>query len=166
MACAPYSPYILHTISPNTQDCILYFLCNSFHPVFLIYPSYLPHEHYLTSLRCALFVVNRSISPYVLCFLFTSCTFFTGRNEVVAKVIFLHLSVIHSVHRAPQNRHPPRSRHTPPGADTSPPSRPPHTPLGLSTPPREADSGIRPTSGGYASYWNAFLFLNAQASAT
>ena len=24
---------------------------------------------------------------------------FTGRNEVVAKVIFLHLSVIHSVHR-------------------------------------------------------------------
>ena len=25
--------------------------------------------------------------------------FFTGRNEVVAKVIFLHLSVIHSVHR-------------------------------------------------------------------
>ena len=25
--------------------------------------------------------------------------FFTGRNEVVAKVIFLHLSVIHSVNR-------------------------------------------------------------------
>ena len=26
-------------------------------------------------------------------------SFVTGRNEVVAKVIFLHLSVIHSVHR-------------------------------------------------------------------
>ena len=29
----------------------------------------------------------------------TSRSIFTGRNEVVAKVIFLHLSVIHSVHR-------------------------------------------------------------------
>ena len=28
-----------------------------------------------------------------------SFEFFTGRNEVLAKVIFLHLSVIHSVHR-------------------------------------------------------------------
>ena len=52
---------------------------------------------------------------------------FTGRNEVVAKVIiFLHLSVIHSVHRGegvyeadplgadtplPRVRHPPGSRH-------------------------------------------------------
>ena len=77
----------------------------------------------------------------------TVYTLVTGRNEVVAKVIFLHLSVIHSVHRGglpqcmlgyhppdqaeppgadtPQSRHPPRSRapqtrQTPPGADTPP----------------------------------------------
>ena len=60
----------------------------------------------------------------------------------------------------PQSRHPPGTRHppgpdtplgpdTPPGADTHPPEQ---------TPPREADSGIRSTSGRYASYWNAFLF--------
>ena len=29
------------------------------------------------------------------------------------------------------------------------------------TPPREADSGIRSTSGRYASYWNAFLFYES-----
>ena len=60
----------------------------------------------------------------------------------------------------------PQSRHTPPeqtplehppgadtspGADTPPGSRPP--------PPREADSSIRSTSGRYASYWNALLFI-------
>ena len=55
---------------------------------------------------------------------------FTGRNEVVAKVIFLHMSVIHSVHRgvclsacwdapAPGTRPPLGTR--PPGADTNPP---------------------------------------------
>ena len=62
----------------------------------------------------------------------------TGRNEVLAKVIFLHLSVIHSVHGGggppdqqtppgpdpPPTRPPwdqtPRTRH-PPGPDTSPP---------------------------------------------
>ena len=54
--------------------------------------------------------------------------FITGRNEVVSKVIFLHLSVIHSVHRGegvclnacwdtPWTRHPPPEQ-TPPGPDT------------------------------------------------
>ena len=67
-----------------------------------------------------------------------SCLIFTGRNKVVAKVIFLHLSVIlftggvsASVHAGiphppgadtPQSRHPP-----PPGADTPPRSRLQHT---------------------------------------
>ena len=32
------------------------------------------------------------------------------------------------------------------------------TPPGADTPPREADSGIRSTSGRYSSHWNAFLF--------
>ena len=59
--------------------------------------------------------------------------------------------------QTPQTTHTPWSRHTPqdhtppaPGADT-PRTRPTH-------PPSEADSGIRSTSGRYASYWNAFLF--------
>ena len=79
---------------------------------------------------------------------------FTGRNEVVAKVIFLHLFVILftggvsvSVHTGiphpPGSRHPleqtpPRSRHsppeqTPPRADTSREQTPP----GADTPPPE-----------------------------
>ena len=70
--------------------------------------------------------------------------FITDRNEVVAKVIFLHLSVILFAWGVSASVHagipPPQSR--PPGAD----------------PPREADSGIRSMSGRYASYWNAFLF--------
>ena len=47
---------------------------------------------------------------------------------------------------------PPQTRHTPPLDKAHPPTR--HSP----PPPREADSGIRSTSGRYASYWNAFLF--------
>ena len=105
---------------------------------------------------------------------------FTGRNEVVAKVIFLHLSVIlftggvsASVHAGIP--HPPGSRH-PPGADNPPRSRSPleqtrreqtppgsRHPLGTDPPrsrhpPWKADSSIRSMSGRYTSYWNAFLF--------
>ena len=86
----------------------------------------------------------------------------TGRNEVVAKVIFLHLSVIlftggvclsacwdttpPLVADTPPEQTPSRSRH-PPGADTPPPrsrhppeqtppqSRHPPPPLGADTPP-------------------------------
>ena len=101
-------------------------------------------------------------------------SFITGRNEVVAKVIFLHLFVIlftgggfclnacwdppQSRPPSPWTRHPPqeqtpqtrhpRSRH-PPRADT---------PLDQA-PPWEADSSIRSMTGQYASYWNAFLFI-------
>ena len=75
-----------------------------------------------------------------------------------AKVMFLHLSVSHSVHRGVSASvqagiHPPQSRHpqeqTPPGAYT-PPSRNLHL--------RSACWEIRTTSGQYASYWNAYLF--------
>ena len=54
----------------------------------------------------------------------------------------------------PQEQTPPGSRH-PPRTD------PPETPPGADTPspPREADSGIWSTTGRYASYLNAFLFM-------
>ena len=76
---------------------------------------------------------------------------FTGRNEVVAKVIFLHLSVIlftgesASVHagiphppgsRPPQSRHP-RTRHLP-GADTNPDQAPPGSRHPPKPPPDQA----------------------------
>ena len=110
----------------------------------------------------------------------------TGLNEVVAKVMFLH--VCDSVHggggglwagRTPQGREnppgsrhppgappeqtPPRSRH-PPGAPRSrhPPREqtpPVSRPPPEQTPPPEADCSIRSMSGQYASYWNAFLFF-------
>ena len=65
----------------------------------------------------------------------------TGRNEVVAKVIFLHLSVIHSVHRGGGGL-PQCMLGYPPGADTPPRSRPPpppqeQTPRSRHPPPRE-----------------------------
>ena len=74
---------------------------------------------------------------------------FTGRNEVVAKVIFLHLSVIHSVHRVggrgSASVHagiptPPRTSHTttPPGPGTPPLDQappPPQTSHTTTTPP-------------------------------
>ena len=59
-------------------------------------------------------------------------------------------------HHPPRTRHTtPPTRHTPTGAD-NPQTR--HTPP-WSRPPREADCSIRSTSGRYASYWNAFLFV-------
>ena len=91
--------------------------------------------------------------------------FITGRNEVVAKVIFLHLSVIHSIHWGmkgsasvhagippPWEQTPPRSRpppqeqtspradtpweQTPPGADTPISLGVDHPPLGADIPGR------------------------------
>ena len=88
----------------------------------------------------------------------------TGRNEVVAKIMFLHLSVIlftggsASVHAGI----PPPRRHAPPSPEARTPRK--HTPpppgkhAPHPTPPPEADSGIRSMSGRYGSYWNAFLF--------
>ena len=87
----------------------------------------------------------------------------TVRNKV-AKVMFLHLSVILFTGGVclsacwdttpPRARHPPRTRH-PPG---------PGTPQDQATPPRPAPPGTRhpPPADGYccgryASYWNAFL---------
>ena len=45
----------------------------------------------------------------------------TGRNEVVAKVMFLQVSVIHSVHRGGLQRTPPGPRRTPLGQGRTPP---------------------------------------------
>ena len=112
-------------------------------------------------------------------------TFITGRNEVLAKVIFLHLFVIlftggavpDQVHppgpgTPPRTRYPPgpgtppRTRYTPrpgtPPRDQVHPPRPGTLPQTRYTPgtrytPPAANSGIRSTIDRYASYWNAFL---------
>ena len=82
---------------------------------------------------------------------------FTGRNEVVAMVMFLLVSVIlftggvclsaywDTTSPPPMSRHPP-SRHPPPEQ----------------APPRAGTPGIQSMSGRYASYWNAFLFSDAK----
>ena len=78
------------------------------------------------------------------------CIIITGRNEVVAKVIFLHLSVIlftggvsASVHAEipppPPEQTPSGTRH-PPGPDTPPEQTPPprsRHPPGADTPPEQ-----------------------------
>ena len=89
--------------------------------------------------------------------------FITGRNEVVAKVMFFS-GVCDSVHGGgglPQcmlGYHPPDQvkplwdqAHHSPEPDTPPDQA--HTPRTRHTPP----PGIRSMSGWYASYWNAFL---------
>ena len=110
---------------------------------------------------CSFFFVYVSLCSHEL-------SIFTGRNEVVAKVIFLHLFVILFTGGVlPQcmlGYHPPWDQADPPQEQADPPQtrqtpspgtgRPPPD---QADPPREADSSIRSTSGRYASYWNAFL---------
>ena len=103
----------------------------------------------------------------------------TGRNEVVAKVMFLHVSVIlftggglqrtplrHQADTPPDLADPPAGR---PPSRENPPDQADHpgreNPPGTGRPPRqgeptprEEDCSIRSMSGRYASYWNAFLF--------
>ena len=78
---------------------------------------------------------------------------FTGRNEVVTKVMFLHVSVIHSVHGgSPENLPPPRTRQTPPRTKENPPQGPGrHPPRPRRTPPDQGepppDKGEHPPPG-------------------
>ena len=104
------------------------------------------------------------------------CILVTGHNEVVEKVMFLQVCV------CPQggvclsacwDARPPQTRQDPPGpgrplpdqADPPRPGRHPpgpgrHSPRPGRHPPPEADSSIRSMSSRYASYWNAFFFMN------
>ena len=101
----------------------------------------------------------------------------TGRNEVVAKVIFLHVSVILSTGgglrqgepplagRPPWAGRPPSPAGRTPPAERPPRQRPPRQgdplagrpPLPRRTPRQGDPPGIRSMSGRYASYWNPFL---------
>ena len=102
---------------------------------------------------------------------------FTGRNEVVAKVMFLQVSVIlltggvsgepprprrtpppNQAHTPPKPRRPPRTKENPPRTEENPPRTKENPPPGTKeNPPREEHCSIRSMSGRYASYWNAFL---------
>ena len=68
------------------------------------------------------------------------------------KVMLLHLSVILFRGGGVLFHHPCRQ---PPGQTLPCPMH-----AGIHTPPRAVHAGIRSTSGRYASYWNAFLFLD------
>ena len=91
---------------------------------------------------------------------------FTGCNEVVAKVMFLLVSVILSAREiclsacwdtAPQEGGTPQPRRPPCQGDT--PFLPRPTPKGeIEEDQIQVPPGIRSMSGRYASYWNAFLF--------
>ena len=106
----------------------------------------------------------------------------TGRNKVVAKVMFLHVCVILFTGGSPGRENPP-SRENPrpmgPPGQGDPPLGPPwagRTPLPTGRPPTRSSyppradcppppdppgkhtSSIRSTSGRYACYWNAFLY--------
>ena len=61
---------------------------------------------------------------------------FTGRNEVVAKVMFLHVCVILFTGGVSGQGEPPRSRHPPPGADTTTTPRADTFPGADTTPPQ------------------------------
>ena len=108
---------------------------------------------------------------------FTPWYFYCPQMKFV-KIMFLHLSVSHSVHRGfasvhagihtcPQSRHPPGSRHPleqradTPRADTpqeqTPAPRSRHPPG--AAPWHSACWEIWATSGWYASYWNAYLSM-------
>ena len=94
-------------------------------------------------------LVHYLLNNIFFCLLLKQLAFIliTGRNEVVAKVIFLHLSVIHSVHRGgsasvhagipppPGPGRPPRTRQTPPGTRQTPPGPGRHPPGTRQTPP-------------------------------
>ena len=64
----------------------------------------------------------------------------TGRNEVVAKVMFLQVSVIHSVHRGGSPENPP-GRENPPGTRENPPNQ--ADPPSRENPPRTRENPPR-----------------------
>ena len=132
-------------------------------------------------LWCAYFPKNKKHTIRSVSFLITD------RNEVVVKVMFLLVSVILStgglrqgdpcretpgreppIRETPLAGRAPRGKALLPAGRALPPSRenplqqgepPPgrETPLAGRPPWQGAPPGIRPTSGRYASYWNAFL---------
>ena len=71
---------------------------------------------------------------------------FTGRNEVVAKVMFLQVSVILSTGGGVSGEPPP------PGTRQTPPPTRENPPPGPGRPLPEEDCSIRSMSGRYASY--------------
>ena len=96
-------------------------------------------------LKNAIVILDAPLSSDLFPF---TVTFITGRNEVVAKVIFLQVSA--SVHAGMP--YPPRMQKHPPRDQGEPPPD-------QADPPREEHCSIRSMSGRYASYWNVFLLV-------
>ena len=115
-------------------------------------------------------ILRDTVNERAICILL-ECILVTGRNEVVAKVMFLHVSVILLTGGISGEHPPPRTkenptpgpRRNPPGTKENPP-RDQGEPLPPGTketpPPGEEHCSIRSMSCRYASYWNAFLLRN------
>ena len=124
--------------------------------------------------------INKYESLQLFVFLFFSLIF-TGRNEAMAKVMFLLVCVIlftggsasvhagippHAQKQTPLRSRPPQKQTPLPPESREPPLGSIHTHPPRSRPPWETDTprkqtpspGTRSMSGRYASYWNAFLF--------
>ena len=119
-----------------------------------------PESH--VSLQCKCHVL--------MCQVLIASTFgyFYRPQRSCGKVMFSHLSVSHSVHRGVSATHTPLGRHPLPSAcwHTHPPAQcmlgytpPAQCMLGYTPPSHTVHAGIRSTSGQYASYWSAHLYL-------
>ena len=108
----------------------------------------------MSNLRCPFFILYLRGGTLIDWFLVNAFCIFTGRNEVVTKVIFLHLSVILLTGgggggvclNACWDTTPPRAdtpwKQTPPRSRHPPWNRPP---LGADTPPEQTSPGSRHT---------------------
>ena len=123
-----------------------------------VFPIHYFCNLYNTLLNICLNETNTDVRMYTL--------IITGRNEVVAKVMFLHVCVILFTGGVSRQA-PPGTRQTPPDQAGKPLGPGPWTrqqsPQNQADPPpprQEEDCSIRSMSGRYASYWNAFLFIS------
>ena len=108
----------------------------TFYPSIFVIPLGQDYKFSILGLKRLIHKLSRVEDLLSLVFPNETCIF-TGRNEVLAKVIFLHLFVIlFTGGGVPDQVHPPGTRYTPPGTRYTPPDQV-HPPGTRYTPPRD-----------------------------